>query len=116
MQTIRHGPVRGIPPSPSGPLHTGVRSPRGCTIKRAPDPTPSQVYSKTPDCFEAQVLPAAVKLPEALPEAEPVPPVTLQKRVTIADIKERRAKAGRLVAPTAAYSDANMFKGPVCKP
>ncbi len=116
MQTIRHGPVRGIPPSPSGPLHTGVRSPRGCTTKRAPDLISSQSHSKAPDYPEAQSLPTAVKLPEALPDAEPVPPMTLHKRVTIADIKERRAKAGRLVAPTAAYSDANMFKAPVCKP
>ena len=116
MQTIRHGPVRGIPPSPSGPLHTGVRSPRGCTTKRAAEPISSQVHSKAPDCSEAQVLSTAVKLAEALPEADPAPPETPRARVTIADIKERRAKAGRLVAPTAAYSDAAMFKGPVCKP
>lgn len=40
-------------------------------------------------------------------------PVTPRQRVTIADILERRAKAGRLVAGTAAYSDADMFKAPV---
>ncbi|KAK0731640.1 aromatic amino acid aminotransferase [Lasiosphaeris hirsuta] len=33
-------------------------------------------------------------------------------RVSIEDILERRAKAGRLVALTAAYSDSDMFKGP----
>ncbi|KAK3337184.1 pyridoxal phosphate-dependent transferase [Cercophora scortea] len=32
--------------------------------------------------------------------------------VTIADIEERRAKAGPLVAMTAAYSDSDMFKAP----
>ncbi|KAK3695067.1 pyridoxal phosphate-dependent transferase [Podospora appendiculata] len=32
--------------------------------------------------------------------------------VTIADIEERRARAGRLVAMTAAYSDSDMFKAP----
>jgi len=34
-------------------------------------------------------------------------------RVTLAEIRERRAKAGRLIAGTAAASDADMFKGPV---
>ncbi|KAK3383161.1 pyridoxal phosphate-dependent transferase [Lasiosphaeria ovina] len=34
------------------------------------------------------------------------------QHVTIADILDRRAKAGRLVAGTAAYSDSDMFKGP----
>lgn len=33
-------------------------------------------------------------------------------RVSIEDIMDRRAKAGRLVALTAAYSDSDMFKGP----
>ena len=37
--------------------------------------------------------------------------------MTIEGIKARRAKAGKLVAPTAAYSDSDMFKSPVsCKP
>ncbi len=35
------------------------------------------------------------------------------QRVTIAEIYERRARAGRLVAPTAAYSDSDMFKAPL---
>lgn len=34
--------------------------------------------------------------------------------VTIAGIAARRAKAGKLVAGTAAYSDSDMFKSPVC--
>jgi aromatic amino acid aminotransferase I len=42
--------------------------------------------------------------------------VAPRERITIADIKARRAKAGRLVAPTAAYSDADMFKAPVSDP
>lgn len=33
--------------------------------------------------------------------------------MTINDILERRAKAGKLVAGTAAYSDSDMFKAPV---
>ncbi|KAK7743682.1 Aromatic/aminoadipate aminotransferase 1 [Diatrype stigma] len=32
--------------------------------------------------------------------------------LTIADIEARRAKAGKLVAPTASYSDSDMFKSP----
>lgn len=34
--------------------------------------------------------------------------------LTIAGIAARRAKAGKLVAGTAAYSDSDMFKSPVC--
>ncbi|KAI0175769.1 hypothetical protein GGR52DRAFT_538113 [Hypoxylon sp. FL1284] len=33
--------------------------------------------------------------------------------LTIEGIKARRAKAGKLVAPTASYSDSDMFKSPV---
>ncbi|KAK0617954.1 pyridoxal phosphate-dependent transferase [Bombardia bombarda] len=47
-----------------------------------------------------------------LPEAEPVAPLKPRQNVSLADIQERRAKAGRLVAMTAAYSDSDMFKGP----
>lgn len=35
------------------------------------------------------------------------------ERLTIEGIKARRAKAGKLVAGTAAYSDSDMFKSPV---
>jgi aromatic amino acid aminotransferase I len=59
----------------------------------------------------SETLGTAAKLPDAEPVA-PVPPQ--QRRLTVADVLERRAKAGRLVAPTAAYSDADMFKAPVC--
>lgn len=48
-----------------------------------------------------------------LPESEPIPVQKPQTVVTINDIKERRAKAGKLVAGTAAYSDSDMFKAPV---
>lgn len=48
-----------------------------------------------------------------LPEAEPVPLQKTKDVVTISDIKERRKKAGKLVAGTAAYCDSDMFKAPV---
>lgn len=104
---IRTGALRGLPTATSGPLHSGLRGLQGCTTHRLPVGSPSYFHSKPPDCSEA--LATAAKLPDA----EPVPPVTPRERITIADIKERRAKAGRLVAPTAAYCDADMFKAPV---
>lgn len=56
------------------------------------------------------------KLKDAAPSE--IPPASgpggRQNAVTIQDIMERRAQAGRLVAPTASYSDSDMFKGPVC--
>lgn len=36
--------------------------------------------------------------------------------LTLDGITARRAKAGKLVAPTASYSDSDMFKAPVCFP
>lgn len=47
------------------------------------------------------------------PEAEPFPVQKPNERVTVNDIKERRAKAGKLVAGVAAYCDSDMFKAPV---
>lgn len=47
------------------------------------------------------------------PEAEPIPVQTPYDRLTVSDIKERRAKAGKLVAGVAAYCDSDMFKAPV---
>lgn len=47
------------------------------------------------------------------PEAEPIPVQKPSDRVTVNDIKERRAKAGKLVAGVAAYCDSDMFKAPV---
>lgn len=64
-------------------------------------------------CLSSSAAAAAPvsRLPD-VPETVPIPETP--HRVSIAEIKERRAKAGRLVAPTAAPSDADMFKGPVC--
>jgi aromatic amino acid aminotransferase I len=107
---IRTGALRGLPPSASAPLHSGLRGLRGCTTRRLPAGSSSYFHSTSQDCSEA--LATAAKLPDA----EPVPPVAPRERITIADIKARRAKAGRLVAPTAAYSDADMFKAPVSDP
>lgn len=56
-----------------------------------------------------EVLGAAAKLPEA----DPIPVKKPRDVVTIQDILARRAKAGKLVAGTAAYSDSDMFKAPV---
>lgn len=56
-----------------------------------------------------EVLGTAAKLPEA----DPIPVQKPRDRVTLNDILERRAKAGKLVAGTAAYSDSDMFKAPV---
>lgn len=56
-----------------------------------------------------EVLATAAKLPEA----ESIPPKKPRDSITINDILERRAKAGKLVAGTAAYSDSDMFKAPV---
>lgn len=36
--------------------------------------------------------------------------------LTVEGIKARRAKAGKLIAPTASYSDSDMFKSPVRLP
>lgn len=47
------------------------------------------------------------------PEAEPIPVQKPNDKVTVNDIKERRAKAGKLVAGVAAYCDSDMFKAPV---
>ncbi|PSR99395.1 pyridoxal phosphate-dependent transferase [Coniella lustricola] len=47
-----------------------------------------------------------------LPEKEPIPKKTGREPITLQDIAERRAKAGKLVAGTAAPSDSDMFKAP----
>lgn len=48
-----------------------------------------------------------------LPDAEPIPVQKPRDSVTINDILERRAKAGKLVAGVAAASNSDMFKAPV---
>jgi len=47
---------------------------------------------------------------------EPPPRIGRHETITVKDILERRAKAGKLVALTAAYSDSDMFKAPVSLP
>ena len=59
--------------------------------------------------------PAGAAAPAGQPDLEPAAPKKLPSRVSISDILERRARAGKLVAGTAAYSDSDMFKGPVWK-
>ncbi|KAH6853679.1 pyridoxal phosphate-dependent transferase [Chaetomium sp. MPI-CAGE-AT-0009] len=103
---IRAGALRGLPPSANAPLHSGIKTARSCMPRRLSVPPASAFHSKPPDYSEAAA--AAAKLPEA----EPTPPPTPRERITIADIKERRAKAGRLIAPTAASCNADMFKAP----
>lgn len=56
-----------------------------------------------------EVLATAAKLPES----EPIPVQKPKDVVTISDIKERRARAGKLVAGTAASCNSDMFKAPV---
>ncbi|KAJ4297102.1 Aromatic/aminoadipate aminotransferase 1 [Collariella sp. IMI 366227] len=113
---IRNGALRGLPLTTTGgpgPLHpgltNGIRGNNTTGQRRPSTPSASSngFHSKSRDCSSEAVAPAA-----KLPDADPVPPVTPCERVTLDDIKERRAKAGRLVAPTAAYSDADMFKAP----
>ncbi|KAK4185536.1 PLP-dependent transferase, partial [Podospora australis] len=96
------GPLRVLASSASAPspLRLRVASP-GFGRK-------SGFHSKAKDGYLAEALAPTAKLPEA----EPVPPVTPRQRITISDILERRAKAGRLVAPTASGCDADMFKAP----
>lgn len=48
-----------------------------------------------------------------LSESEHIPVPKRSDVVTISDIKERRTKAGKLVAGTAASCDSDMFKAPV---
>ena len=48
-----------------------------------------------------------------LPNSEPIPAKHAKHSTSLSDILDRRAKAGKLVAGTAAYSDSDMFKAPV---
>ncbi len=64
-------------------------------------------HTKSSDCSEA--LGTAAKLPDA----EPLPPITPRETISVQDILDRRKKAGKLVAMTAAASDSDMFKAPV---
>ncbi|KAK4129527.1 PLP-dependent transferase [Parathielavia appendiculata] len=107
MRTVlRTGALRDLRTSASTSLHSNFRNLRGRTTCRLPAVSCYGFHSKSQDCSEA--LGTAAQLPEA----EPVLSAPPRERITIADIKERRAKAGRLIAPTASYSDADMFKAP----
>jgi len=72
-------------------------------------------HAKSGDAYSEALGTAAktTKLPVGAAAAEPAPPPSRRRTVSVADIAERRVKAGRLVAGTAAYSDTDMFKGPV---
>ncbi|KAK4221400.1 Aromatic/aminoadipate aminotransferase 1 [Podospora fimiseda] len=91
------GPVFRIPAPFPGPA---------AVVRRYVLGSQCYFHSKSSDNFEALATSAK------LPEAKPVPPVTPSQRITVNDILERRAKSGRLVAPTAAACDADMFKAP----
>ncbi|KAK4105812.1 PLP-dependent transferase [Parathielavia hyrcaniae] len=98
--------LRDLRAPASAPLRSDFRNLRGHTIRCSPAASSSGFHSKSQDYSEALGTAAQI------PEADPVPPVAQRERITIADVRERRAKAGRLVAPTASYSDADMFKAP----
>lgn len=67
------------------------------------------------DVSALETLGPVAKLTDADPsEIPPASGPSRENAVTISDILERRVKAGRLIAPTASYSDSDMFKGPVC--
>lgn len=96
-----------------GTILRGLLTPRSVPSLSCPF-RPSHVYaarrlihgsSKRPH----EVLGTAAKQPDA----EPIPVQKPSDRVTVNDIKERRAKAGKLVAGVAAYCDSDMFKAPV---
>ncbi|KAK2610974.1 hypothetical protein N8I77_004359 [Diaporthe amygdali] len=93
-------PLRGLLPPRSVPsLNCHFRAGHVYAARRLIHDSPKR---------PSEALGAAAKLPEA----EPIPVQTPRDRVTINDIKERRAKAGRLVAGVAAYCDSDMFKAP----
>lgn len=85
----------------------GPQSEAGCGTAAASNNN-RQFHTKNQDLSEDIATPAE------LPDAEPVPPRHARQSTSLADILERRAKAGKLVAGTAAYSDSDMFKAPVC--
>lgn len=98
------------------PRGAAIRAARALAPRSGPSHSGAVYYShvgrrglhkSTERCQE--VLATAAKLPEA----EPIPAKKPRDSVTINDILERRAKAGKLVAGTAAYSDSDMFKAPV---
>lgn len=107
--------LRGLPCSTSTTLRPDVNGHRG-SLRRRRDTSFVTITPASPFHSKSRDSSDALGTPATLPEAEPVPPVKPRQRITLADIRERREKAGRLVAPTAAYSDADMFKAPVGEP
>lgn len=94
------------------PRAAALRAARSLAPRPGPTPwtlpiTRRPLHSSTKRLNE--VLATAAKLPEA----EPIPPQKPKESITINDVLQRRAKAGKLVAGTAAYSDSDMFKAPV---
>ncbi|KAK4451614.1 Aromatic/aminoadipate aminotransferase 1 [Podospora aff. communis PSN243] len=84
---------------------------------RNPHPHPVRLgagfHTKGADRSEA-IGPAAktTKVPVGTLVEEETSARVKREGVTVEELKERRRKAGRLVAGTAAYSDTDMFKGP----
>ncbi|KAK0657352.1 pyridoxal phosphate-dependent transferase [Cercophora newfieldiana] len=95
-------------PGRAGP-GAAIRPSRPRIPHRIPPALGNGFHSKSADNSEAIGTAAkTTKVPAgAVAEEQPV-----GKGVTIEDLVERRRKAGRLVAGTAAYSDTDMFKGP----
>lgn len=102
------------------PRGAALRAARAVAPRSAPLPTAQNraVYFAAPG--RQRLLHSSTKRPHEvlgtaakLPEADPIPAKKPRDAVTINDILERRAKAGKLVAGTAAYSDSDMFKAPV---
>lgn len=139
---LRTNALRGIPPatavsSPTGPLRSsssgvgaGVKSLRGVNGRRMSGPSGSASGSGSGAAYfhatavQGQGQAAAQEGGEVvavgtggggkveMEEGE----LPRRTRVTLAEVRERRARKGRLVAPTAAPCDAGMFMGPVCYP
>ncbi|KAL1841118.1 hypothetical protein VTJ49DRAFT_7396 [Mycothermus thermophilus] len=94
LSTVRAGTRRGI---------SGLGNHIGRATRRSSVGGQSQFRSSS-----SEAVAPAVHF-SAAPDTVPIP--EKPQRITISEIKERRARAGRLVAPTAAPSDADMFKG-----
>lgn len=94
--------------------------PGGAVLRAARALAPRSVSSSRTLYIAQRALHSSTRRPQEvlgtaakLPEAEPIPAQKPREKVTINDILTRRAKAGKLVAGTAAYSDSDMFKAPV---
>ncbi|KAK3953153.1 pyridoxal phosphate-dependent transferase [Pseudoneurospora amorphoporcata] len=100
---------------PAGPTTTLGHQPSSELVNgNKTEQSAHQFHSNSTNASALETLGPAAKLTDADPSE--IPPASgpggRQNAVTINDILERRAKAGRLIAPTASYSDSDMFKGP----